>query len=128
MKSAGPSTRMDSTDRRTRFEHVYAANYQPILAYALRRTQTPDDAADVVAETFLTARCPATQSRLGHRRRSRHRGIPSQQAGDECYGRDPKLRAGLQERGIGYVLAVARNHYTQIATRLRARVDRCYWT
>jgi RNA polymerase sigma-70 factor, ECF subfamily len=55
MKSAGPSTWMDSTDRRTRFEYVYTANYQPIHAYALRRTQTRDDAADVVAETFLTA-------------------------------------------------------------------------
>lgn len=55
MKSAGPSTAVDSTDRRTWFEHVYAANYQPVLAYALRRTQTRDDAADVVAETFLTA-------------------------------------------------------------------------
>jgi RNA polymerase sigma-70 factor (ECF subfamily) len=37
------------------FQRVYAAHYDLILAYALRRTQTPDDAADVVAETFLTA-------------------------------------------------------------------------
>lgn len=42
---------------------------------------------------------------------------------DECYGRDPGLRIALQQRGIGYVLAVARNHYTQIATRLKERVD-----
>jgi RNA polymerase sigma factor (sigma-70 family) len=55
MKSAEPSTRMDSTDRRIMFERVYAANYQPIFAYALRRTRTPDDASEVVAETFLTA-------------------------------------------------------------------------
>jgi SRSO17 transposase len=43
--------------------------------------------------------------------------------GDECYGRDSKLRAGLRQRGIGYVPAVARNQYTQIATHLRERVD-----
>ena len=27
--------------------------------------------------------------------------------GDEVYGNDPALRAGLQERGVGYVLAVS---------------------
>jgi len=43
--------------------------------------------------------------------------------GDECYGRDPALRQALQQRGIGYVLAVARNHYTRIDTHLKERVD-----
>ena len=42
---------------------------------------------------------------------------------DECYGRDPEPRQALQRRGIGYVLAVARNHYSQMATRLKERVD-----
>ena len=31
-------------------------------------------------------------------------------AGDEVYGGNPKLRAALEERGIGYVLAVACSH------------------
>lgn len=31
-------------------------------------------------------------------------------AGDEVYGNDPKLRADLHERGVGYVLAVACDH------------------
>jgi hypothetical protein len=35
-------------------------------------------------------------------------------AGDEVYGGDSKLRAGLHERAIGYVLAVASDH--QITT------------
>jgi RNA polymerase sigma-70 factor (ECF subfamily) len=43
------------SDRRSRFEEIYAANCTPILGYALRRTSNGDDAADVVAETFLTA-------------------------------------------------------------------------
>jgi SRSO17 transposase len=38
-------------------------------------------------------------------------GIPAAwAAGDEVYGTDSKLRAGLQERRIGYVLAVACDH------------------
>jgi RNA polymerase sigma-70 factor, ECF subfamily len=40
-------------DRVERFRAIYLRNYLPILGYALRRTSTPDDAADVVAETFL---------------------------------------------------------------------------
>jgi RNA polymerase sigma-70 factor, ECF subfamily len=36
-----------------RFRAFYLGSYLPILGYALRRTSTPDDAADVVAETFL---------------------------------------------------------------------------
>ncbi|GIF05142.1 RNA polymerase sigma factor [Actinoplanes siamensis] len=43
---------MDSDDQ---FRQVYAANFQPLLGYALRRVEQPADAADVVAETFLIA-------------------------------------------------------------------------
>ena len=39
----------------TRFRAVYEANFEPILRYAVRRVAVPEDAADVVAETFLTA-------------------------------------------------------------------------
>jgi RNA polymerase sigma factor (sigma-70 family) len=42
-------------DLRRRFEQVYAAHHAAILGYALRRTGSADDAADVIAETFLTA-------------------------------------------------------------------------
>jgi RNA polymerase sigma-70 factor (ECF subfamily) len=40
--------------RRQRFKVIYEANYHRILGYALRRA-TPDEAADIVAETFLAA-------------------------------------------------------------------------
>src|SRR5271165_120248 len=43
------------TERRHRFEEPYAAHRVPVLGYALRRTDNTDDAADVLAETFLTA-------------------------------------------------------------------------
>jgi SRSO17 transposase len=36
-------------------------------------------------------------------------------AGDEVYGGNPKLRAALEERGTGYVLAVACSH--EVTTR-----------
>jgi RNA polymerase sigma-70 factor (ECF subfamily) len=44
-----------SDERRRRFEEIYAKNCTPILGYALRRTDCGENAADVVAETFLIA-------------------------------------------------------------------------
>jgi RNA polymerase sigma-70 factor (ECF subfamily) len=38
-----------------RFEQLYAECGHDVLAYALRRVAEPEDAADVVAETFLVA-------------------------------------------------------------------------
>jgi RNA polymerase sigma-70 factor (ECF subfamily) len=43
------------TEHEDRFRRVYAADFAPLLAYALRRVAQPEDAADVVAETFLVA-------------------------------------------------------------------------
>jgi RNA polymerase sigma-70 factor (ECF subfamily) len=44
-----------TAERGRRFEELYAAHHIPLLGYALRRTDNTDDAADVLAETFLTA-------------------------------------------------------------------------
>ncbi|MFI7046451.1 RNA polymerase sigma factor [Streptosporangium sandarakinum] len=38
-----------------RFVQIYEHAYRPILGYVLRRCADPEDAADVVAETFATA-------------------------------------------------------------------------
>lgn len=43
------------TEHEDRFRRVYAVNFAPLLAYATRRVAQPEDAADVVAETFLVA-------------------------------------------------------------------------
>ena len=40
-------------------------------------------------------------------------------AGDEVYGTDPGLRSDLENRGMGYVLAVARSHYVQTSAGKR---------
>ncbi|GLY30864.1 RNA polymerase sigma factor [Kineosporia sp. NBRC 101731] len=37
------------------YRHLYSAHFPVILNYVLRRVNGPDDAADVVAETFLVA-------------------------------------------------------------------------
>jgi RNA polymerase sigma factor (sigma-70 family) len=42
-------------DLKRRFEEIYAAQYSDILAYVRRRTDSPDDAADALAETFTIA-------------------------------------------------------------------------
>lgn len=46
---------MDEAQRTEKFRVLYKTAYPRILGYALRRTATPEDAADLVAETFLTA-------------------------------------------------------------------------
>ena len=43
------------TEDEDRFRRAYAGNFAALLAYALRRAAQPEDAADVVAETFLVA-------------------------------------------------------------------------
>jgi RNA polymerase sigma factor (sigma-70 family) len=42
-------------ERRRRFEAVYAANHACVFGYVLRRAANPDDAADIIADTFLVA-------------------------------------------------------------------------
>lgn len=41
-------------ERRERFEAVYRELYDPICGYAVRRARRPEDAAEVIAETFAT--------------------------------------------------------------------------
>ena len=42
---------------------------------------------------------------------------------DEVYGQDPKLRAGLARRGLGYVLAVASTHPVTTAAGARPAIE-----
>lgn len=46
---------MPHHDLKQRFEVIYVANYADILAYVRRRTDSHEDAADALAETFATA-------------------------------------------------------------------------
>jgi RNA polymerase sigma factor (sigma-70 family) len=42
-------------DAAARFEALYRACYEDLIRYALRRTDRPEAAADVIADTFLVA-------------------------------------------------------------------------
>jgi len=44
-------------------------------------------------------------------------------AGDEVYGNDPKLRAGIAACGLGFVLAVAKDHRITTAAGIRRAID-----
>jgi SRSO17 transposase len=44
-------------------------------------------------------------------------------AGDEVYGNDPKLRAGIAAHGLGFVLAVAKDHRIATAAGTRRAID-----
>ena len=47
---------MSQTDTRDEvFRHLYAEHFSAVLGFALRRVDRPEDAADVVADTFLVA-------------------------------------------------------------------------
>jgi RNA polymerase sigma factor (sigma-70 family) len=48
-------TQAGTAQRPARFEAIYAAYRTSVLGYALRRTASADDAADILAETFLVA-------------------------------------------------------------------------
>jgi SRSO17 transposase len=51
-------------------------------------------------------------------------GVPAAwAAGDEVYGADPGLRAECEERGLGYVLAVARHHRVRTGIGTRRAID-----
>ena len=45
----------NESDRAARFRRLYAGSYRSLAGYARRRTLSAEDAADVVAETFLVA-------------------------------------------------------------------------
>lgn len=46
---------MGPPDPRRRFEELYTEHYAAVSSYVRRRTDHPDDIADVIAETFTTA-------------------------------------------------------------------------
>jgi len=91
--------------RRERFEALYAEHHARVLSYVLRRTERSDDAADVVAQTFLVAwrrldDVPVEEARLwlygvarrvlsNHRRGERRRAQLADQLRRDLAGRHP---------------------------------------
>ncbi|MFD0580552.1 RNA polymerase sigma factor [Dactylosporangium darangshiense] len=54
-RETGSHTLARAPSSTARFEDLYRSCYQDLLGYALRRVDRPQDAADVVADTFLVA-------------------------------------------------------------------------
>lgn len=50
-----PTAASVTSERRARFEDLYQHCRPAVLGYVLRRCTSPEDAADAIAETFLTA-------------------------------------------------------------------------
>jgi RNA polymerase sigma factor (sigma-70 family) len=105
-------------EREERYRILYESVRAPVLAYALRRTSSPDDAADVVAETLTIA-----WRRLDH--------VPAGEAGLLwCYatarrvlanqGRAARRRTELVDR-IGHELASAYRRPDEGTERVAAR-------
>ena len=91
-------------ERQHRFEEIYEANQGPILAYLLRRTDNPSDAADVMAETFLTAWRGWAPCRTGTRPGCGCTGWPAALLAN--HHRAERRRSALGER-LGIELAAA---------------------
>ena len=46
---------MPDRSREQRFRSIYLENDAPLTGYVLRRVPSPEDAGDIVADTFLAA-------------------------------------------------------------------------
>jgi RNA polymerase sigma factor (sigma-70 family) len=53
MRASGKRSQLVADEPEARFERLYAAHGRAVLAYAVRRASDAQDAADVVADTFL---------------------------------------------------------------------------
>lgn len=53
--TAGQGPHVTRRPDEDRFRDLYTSNFNALLSYALRRVARPEDAADVVADTFLVA-------------------------------------------------------------------------
>jgi len=92
------------------FRGLYAAHFDAVLGFALRRTSRPEDAADVTADTFLVA-----WRRLGH--------VPTGQAARPwLYGVARRILAN-QRRGEGRRAALGERLRLQLAHAVNDLAD-----
>ncbi|WP_067500957.1 RNA polymerase sigma factor [Actinoplanes sp. TFC3] len=104
-------------ERENHFRSAYASCFEPLLAYALRRVGDPEDAADVVAETFLVAWRRAREMPAGDETRLwlygvARRVLANQQRGDR---RRERLGDRLRQR---LTSAVPADPGTEVPERL----------
>lgn len=113
-QSAGPS------GARGRFEQLYGAQLRPLLGYALRRVDRPEEAADVVAEVMLVAWRRLAEVPAGHDARLWLFGVARRILANQRRGR---LRRDRLSHRLGRELGhlVWPDHAGDVATGLTVR-------
>lgn len=120
---------MDTGDQReVRFRALYAAHFDGVLGYALRRTQRAEDAADVTSETFLVAWRRLSHVPAGDAARPWLYGVARRQLANQRRGELRRRRLGERLRRDLSVVApdlsdqVVQDHVVDAAmSRLSAR-------
>lgn len=112
-----------SGERRAWFERAYAANYELVVAYAMRRTESRDDALDVVAETFLNAWRRFEQAPDGPELRLWLYGIARRVLANHVRGRRRQERLSARLRTVA---EPARTTRTEAADALLGAVSRAF--
>ena len=101
--------------RREGFEAAYRELYAPICGYALRRVHEPEDAAEVIAETFATLwrfdRCPQGDELRPWLFGVARRVIANQRRGE-------RRRSALGERLAAHALPTATTHAGEASSEL----------
>jgi len=124
MKPNAERSDLSSAARRERFEALYAAHRAQVLRYVLRRTERADDAADVVAETFLVVwrrldDAPGAEAHLwvyGVARRV----LANHRRGER---RRTRLADQLQRDLVRHDSAPAREEFAELAAAFRSLPD-----
>jgi RNA polymerase sigma factor (sigma-70 family) len=113
------------TEDDERFRRVYAGTFEPLLAYALRRVARAEDAADVVAETYLIAWRRGADMPEGDEARLWLYGVARRVLANQDRGgrRRERLGARLRERLAAVVVADPAAEVSQRVT-VRAALDR----
>jgi RNA polymerase sigma-70 factor (ECF subfamily) len=103
-----------------RFRQIYAGNFQPLLAYALRRVEQPADAADIVAETFLVAWRRCREIPAGDQARLWLYGVARRVLANHHRGGVRRERLGQRLR-LRLTAAVAGDPASEVPERLAVR-------
>ncbi len=80
------------------YRRLYTANFPAILNYALRRVSGPDDAADLVAETFLVAWRRRGEMPSGHQARLWLFGVARRVLANHARGEQRRMQLGRRLR------------------------------
>jgi RNA polymerase sigma factor (sigma-70 family) len=110
-------------DHHDRFRELYTRHFDALLAYALRRVSRPEDAADVVADTFLVAwrrrshLPPGDEARLWLYGVARNM-LANQRRGDR---RRDRLGEALRVRLAGSSVLLARDPSTAVTEHAAVR-------